>query len=40
MSVLGLGVEVALDAVIDESDKASCNDNTASVRLDELNLAE
>jgi len=30
--VLGLGMEVALDAVIDEGNEACCDDNTEIVR--------
>jgi hypothetical protein len=38
--VLGLGVEVALDAVIDEGDEACCDDDTVVIRWEELELDE
>jgi len=38
--VLGPGVEVALNAVIDQSDEAGCDDDTGVVRWEELELGE
>jgi len=36
--VLGPGVEVALDAVIYQSDEAGCDDDTGLVRWEEAEL--
>lgn len=36
--MLGLGVEVALDAVVDEGDEACCDDDTAVVRWEEVEI--
>jgi hypothetical protein len=38
--VPGLGLEVALDAVIDEGDEACCNNDTKVVREEEVELNE
>jgi hypothetical protein len=38
--VLGFGVKVALDAVINESNEACCNDDTEVVRWEDVWLDE
>ena len=37
---LDLGLEVALDAVIDEGDEACCNNDTKVIRKEEVELDE